>query len=135
MSRKVLGRGLSALIGEDSNSSQSEELLEIDLDLIENASKNKRDSLLQVVSDVKNDVPVSSLSVEYWKSPLNYRGYKMAKNKIILYGILSEDDLKIYRFDGNTYIKNSSGAYKLEYSGDFKQLEKIVDERVLLVLK
>ncbi len=34
MSRKVLGRGLSALLGEENNEGNEEELLEIDLDLI-----------------------------------------------------------------------------------------------------
>ncbi|MGI8640140.1 MAG: ParB/RepB/Spo0J family partition protein [Pyrinomonadaceae bacterium] len=35
MSRKVLGRGISALLGEENNNVNKEELLEIDLDLIE----------------------------------------------------------------------------------------------------
>lgn len=48
MSRKVLGRGLSALIGEDSNSSQSEELLEIDLDLIEPNSEQPRTRFTEI---------------------------------------------------------------------------------------
>jgi len=42
MSRKVLGRGLSALIGEDTSNSKGEELLEIDLDLIEPNSEQPR---------------------------------------------------------------------------------------------
>jgi ParB family chromosome partitioning protein len=42
MSRKVLGRGLSALIGEDASNSKGEELLEIDLDLIEPNSEQPR---------------------------------------------------------------------------------------------
>lgn len=42
MSRKVLGRGLSALIGEDTSNSSGEELLEIDLDLIEPNSEQPR---------------------------------------------------------------------------------------------
>lgn len=42
MSRKVLGRGLSALIGEDTSNSRGEELLEIDLDLIEPNSEQPR---------------------------------------------------------------------------------------------
>lgn len=42
MSRKVLGRGLSALISEDTSNKQGEELLEIDLDLIEPNSEQPR---------------------------------------------------------------------------------------------
>lgn len=42
MSRQVLGRGLSALIGEDISNAKGEELLEIDLDLIEPNSEQPR---------------------------------------------------------------------------------------------
>ncbi len=42
MGRKVLGRGLSALIGEDTSNSTGEELLQIDLDLIEPNSEQPR---------------------------------------------------------------------------------------------
>ena len=42
MSRKVLGRGLSALLGDEKSNSTNEELLEIDLDLIETNSEQPR---------------------------------------------------------------------------------------------
>lgn len=42
MSRKVLGRGLSALLGDEKSGSTNEELLEIDLDLIETNSEQPR---------------------------------------------------------------------------------------------
>ncbi|MBA2440237.1 MAG: ParB/RepB/Spo0J family partition protein [Thermoleophilaceae bacterium] len=42
MSRKVLGRGINALLGEENNNLNKEELLEIDLDLIEPNSEQPR---------------------------------------------------------------------------------------------
>lgn len=42
MSRKVLGRGLNALLGDEKSNSSNEELLEIDLDLIETNSEQPR---------------------------------------------------------------------------------------------
>lgn len=43
MSRKVLGRGLSALLGEENTTTNNEELLDLDLDLIEpNAEQPRR---------------------------------------------------------------------------------------------
>ena len=107
----------------------------IDLSSIKDEAKNKKDSLIQIVSGVKNDVPGNILNIEYWESPLNYKGYKMAKNKIILYGIAPDDELKLYRYDKNIYLKNNTGTYIMEYSNDFKQLEKVADESVLAILK
>jgi len=42
MARQVLGRGLSALLGEETTKSSGEELLELDLDLIETNSEQPR---------------------------------------------------------------------------------------------
>lgn len=42
MSRKVLGRGLSALLGDESNKNDREELIEIDIDLIQPNSEQPR---------------------------------------------------------------------------------------------
>ena len=43
MSRKVLGRGLSALLGEDTPKLNGEEFLNIDLDLIEPNSEQPKE--------------------------------------------------------------------------------------------
>lgn len=51
MSRKVLGRGLSALITEDTSNKQDEELLEIDLDLIEPNSEQPRTRFMEANLD------------------------------------------------------------------------------------
>src|SRR5215203_453344 len=42
MARQVLGRGLSALLGEEQTKSSGEELLDLDLDLIEPNSEQPR---------------------------------------------------------------------------------------------
>ncbi len=58
MSRKVLGRGLSALLGEETTTSNKEELLELDLDLIEPNAEQPRtrfadDSLDDLAQSIK----------------------------------------------------------------------------------
>ena len=62
---------------------------------------NAKDSLLQKVSGIKDDKNNSQqfFNIELWQSPLNYKGYKMSKYKIILYGIESSDGLKIVKLD------------------------------------
>lgn len=58
MNRKVLGRGLSALLGEENSKSGSEELLEIDLDLIKPNAEQPRtrfadDSLEELAQSIR----------------------------------------------------------------------------------
>lgn len=58
-----------------------------------------KDSLLQKVSGIsedKNNLPF--INIEFWKSPLNYKGYKLSKYKLIVYGINSADAVTIYNW-------------------------------------
>ncbi len=100
------------------------------------ATKNSKDSLLQKVSGIKEDNNSKQLfNIEFWTSPLNYKGYKMGKYKLVLYGVNATDDIKIYRLDDVIYLKNASIVYQLDYVSDFKYYERITDETILSKLK
>ena len=101
------------------------------------AKMTSKDSLLQKVSGIKDDRSASKqfLNIEFWSSPLNYKGYKMSKYKLVLYGIASPEGLKLYKLDDITYIRSSSFIYRLDASGDFKPYERITDESITTKLK
>lgn len=96
-----------------------------------------KDSLLQKISGIKDDKNTFKqfINIEFWSSPLNYKGYKMSKYKIILYGLSSEGELKIFKFDDEIYLKSNSQIFKLEYVSDFKPYEHITDETIINKLK
>jgi hypothetical protein len=98
---------------------------------------NYADSLLQKVSGIRDDRNSSKqfFNIELWQSPLNYRGYKMSKYKIVLYGIASVDAIKVYKIDDGIYLKNASSVYKLEQSSDFKPYQSISDASIINKLK
>lgn len=102
----------------------------INLSLTANAGKNSRDSLLQQVSGIREDVK-TSMRVEFWRSPLNYRGYKMTRGKIVLYGISSADPVSVFKLDDDIYLKHLGLVYRLVFTNDFKQFEKVSDPAVL----
>ena len=100
------------------------------------ATKNGKDSLLQKVTGIKEENNSKQMfNIEFWTSPLNYKGYKMGKYKLVLYGINATDDIKIYRLDDVIYLKNSAMVYQLDYVSDFKYYERITDETILSKLK
>lgn len=101
------------------------------------AKMNGKDSLLQKVSGIKDDRSSSKqfLNLEFWSSPLNYKGYKMSKYKLVLYAIASSDGLKLFKLDDITYLKSSSFVYRLDPFGDFKPYERITDENIINKLK
>lgn len=69
--------------------------------------------------------------VEFWKTPLNSKGYSFSKNKIMLYGFLDFNNVLLYQLDNSFYLKASDQVYKLFYGGDFKQLERVLDSDLL----
>lgn len=98
------------------------------------AIKSHSDSLLEKVSDLKYEGNIStkqSMQIEFWKSPLNYKGYKLSKYNVILYGLTDTQNLKIYMLDDKFYMKHASVVYKLDYNSDFKSYERVLDESIL----
>lgn len=107
----------------------------VELQLVENGKETTGDSLANKLSGVKKENTPLFFKVEYWMSPLNYKGYKMLKNKIILYGINSAESVKLYKLDGVIYFKSSASLYKMDYTAEFRPLELITDESLLAKIK
>ena len=100
------------------------------------AKVTSKDSMLQKVSGIKDDRSFKQfLNLELWSSPLNYKGYKMNKYKLVVYGITSAEGLKLFKLDDVIYLKIASFVYRLDASVDFKPYERITDEEVLSKLK
>ncbi|HET6225192.1 MAG TPA: hypothetical protein VFF27_02870 [Bacteroidia bacterium] len=95
--------------------------------------KSHTDSLLDKLSDIKDDNHSVNryVQIEFWRSPLNYKGYKLSKYSVILYGLPDIEEMKLYNLNKVLYIKNASTVYKLEYNRDFKPFERVVDESIL----
>jgi hypothetical protein len=93
------------------------------------------DSLLNKISGIKKDAPGSAYKVEYWMSPLNYRGYKLLKNKIILYGINPAENIRLYKLDGAIYCRNSSLVYRFDQSSEFRYFDIVTDESLIAKIK
>ncbi len=100
-------------------------------------ANRSRDSLLSVVSGIRDDKKnaIAAFTVEFWQSPINYKGYKMGKSKIVLFGIAQGDEIRLYRIGEDIYLRHLNNVYRLDYSNDFRQFEKIMDKELLAKLK
>jgi hypothetical protein len=76
-----------------------------------------------------------SYQVEFWKSPVNFRGYKMSKNKIVLFGLEESDGARLYSHNDNLYINFHQNFFKLEEADDFEPFNKVKENAVLTLLK
>lgn len=73
----------------------------------------------------------SSYRIEFWESPLNFRGYKMSLGKIIVYGISSNAHLRLVKLDDVYYLLADQNAYRVDYTDDLKQFDRVTDKTIL----
>jgi hypothetical protein len=77
---------------------------------------------------------LSVYAIEYWQSPLNYRGYKTQKNKIILYGLNKDESLKLLRLKDRLYLKFQNQYSAIDNYSDYHSFEKVFDQQTLNLL-
>ncbi|MEI6817688.1 MAG: sigma-70 family RNA polymerase sigma factor [Bacteroidota bacterium] len=82
----------------------------------------------------KEDAKIKVYQVELWKSPINYKGYKMQKNKVIIFGIENPELIKLISFDEGIYLQSGPTFYLLIPSIDFRPFIKLKDKSILAEL-
>ncbi len=94
-----------------------------------NKKVEKMDSAIAALSDVKESHEPQEYRIEFWKSPLNYKGYKMSRGKIIIYGLMPAGGLMyLTKDESNYYLVNGVTRYKLEYTDEYKPLEQVIEK-------
>jgi len=95
---------------------------------------NTKDSLLKKNAGIKENNINQELIIEYWQSPLNYKGYKLAKNKLIVFGINEDEPLKIFNYGNSLFLRFQGQYVKLENHQEFKSFEKYTEQEVISIL-
>jgi len=127
---------VDALISDENITVAKEELLVVkNIKVIDLDSKQvKKDTLTGQLAGVTSNENANLFFVEFWKTPLNSKGYRMTRNRVILYGILDYSNIMIYKVDDNYYLKNQDIVYKISSGTEFKAMEIIHDTDLLAKL-
>lgn len=75
-----------------------------------------------------------NFSVEFWKSPINYKGYKMGRGKIVLFGIYQSNDVSLVSIGNSVFLKNQELYFRLEPTEVFCNLNPVTDKNLLAQL-
>jgi hypothetical protein len=102
----------------------------INLDVVD-VKAIKKDSLLQAASGIKEPSSNGPVIIEFWKSPVNYRGYRLTKNKLVLFGMHTQDFPKLYKLNDIIYLRSGEKVFRIEKSTDFKSYEQVQDPALL----
>ncbi len=96
-----------------------------------NKKNEETDSALEAMSDINDTKAPVFFRVEFWKSPLNYKGYKMSRGKVVLYGINPVATATVTIEGGTDYLLINESAFRMEYTDDYKPFERITDKTLL----
>lgn len=95
------------------------------------AAPTRTDSLLEELTDVREPEEDNNYVVEFWSSPINYQGYKMANNKLILFGLETDRDLRLLQLNQEFYLQHLNEFYRIGPTFAFKAFDRIEDEGML----
>ena len=82
------------------------------------------DSLAALLAGVTTPSAEEFFMIEFWKTPLNSKGYKMTRSRLLIYGFPEKNDLALIKKNENYYLRNNNMVYKLNYSSEFKPMER-----------
>ncbi|HRH66975.1 MAG TPA: hypothetical protein PLU53_11805 [Bacteroidia bacterium] len=98
-------------------------------------SQNAVDKLNPAAGLVEKQVPASSYEVEFWLSPINYRGYKLISHRLVLFGIEEPDAVKLIKIDGSLFMKYGDDFYRMWPGSEFMAFKKIREADLPISLK
>jgi len=123
---------IDALLKEEDIKVAQEELLSVkNIKVIDLDVTSKRDTLTGQLAGVTSSDYPNLFFVEFWKTPLNSKGYRMTRNRVILYGLSDFSSITIYKVDDNFYLKNDDVVYKISSGTEFKPMELVNDSQLL----
>lgn len=89
-------------------------------------AETKLDSLMGVTP---RNIDEQKIAVEFWKSPINYRGYKRSPNKIVIYGVLKFNKAQFVYNDKNVYLIDNNKKYLLKLTDEFLKLKSVKQQQ------
>jgi hypothetical protein len=120
------------LRGDEAINVAKEELLSVkNIKVINLDVRAKKDTLTGQLAGVTSAEYPNLFFVEFWKTPLNSKGYRMTRNRVILYGLSDFSSITIYKVDDNYYLKNDDIVYKISAGTEFKPMELVNDSELL----
>jgi hypothetical protein len=84
------------------------------------------DSLGRIARKTSSDSPYR---VDFWRSPINYKGYRKTGRNIVVYGIVITDSVELEKSGPNLYLVDVDRRYLITETYDFKHLIEVRGKR------
>lgn len=94
--------------------------------------KSKTDSLLKVF---QGGGSAAEFRIEYWRSPINYRGFKFVRNAIVAFGLDAKESSRLYQLNDQYYLRQGASVYRLFITEKFEPFARVTDENLIKQLR
>lgn len=84
----------------------------------------EKDTIIKEILDI-NDTKPKNMVLEFWESPINFRGYKLSKSKLVVYDLSPQFEYKIYKKEKNYYLSFQNINYKMIETNEFLPFQKV----------
>ena len=78
------------------------------------------------------EAPDSPLEVSFWKSPLNYKGYRKGGKSLVLFGIYAVDSVFFIRSGPHLYMEVMDDRYLITETFEYKHLIELSRRKTFL---
>jgi len=98
-----------------------------------NAAKGKTDSLISVFQGSGGQS--IEYRIEFWRSPINYRGFKFVRNAIVTFGLDPFETSRLFQLEDKFYLKHGISVYRLFMTEKFEPFSKVIHENLIKQLR
>ncbi|MFT5823580.1 MAG: hypothetical protein ACI8ZM_004842 [Crocinitomix sp.] len=112
------------------NIKRDEQIATIRIPIIYLESNVEKDSIIKDLLGINENLPTEMVA-QFWSSPLNFSGYKLSKNTLILYGLSEQYKYTVYYKDDIYYLTNEAVFYVLRETQQFLPYSEIDQSSVL----
>jgi len=104
---------------------------------VEGIQSSKSKNLDSLLTDERSNAKSSTLlfDVEFWKSPINYKGYKRTKNHVVIFGVYQTEITSLKYLNKNLFLVYDNKYYQIDNSTEFKPLIPVNNPQTLSQLK
>jgi hypothetical protein len=82
-------------------------------------------SKLNPPAGLPEDTERELYDVEFWVSPINYKGYRLSHDRLVLFGIEEPDAVRLFYFDGKLVMNYGHNYFSLHPSNEFVSFSSI----------
>lgn len=94
--------------------------------------QNHNDKMLDsLLIDKQINADNNLYTIELWKSPINYSGYKMINRRIIIFGIYNVTNLSLKYLEDIFYLRSQDIYYQIKHENEFSPLKILNDQKII----